>query len=409
MVIEQEHSNPLLVRTLEIGHPQTLLWQTRETAPVTTNWEPDPPLGRLLDAMLAVASDLSLSVVLRRIVESATALVDAQYGALGVIGPEGQLAEFVNHGLDDDTVAKIGTLPEGKGILGRLISDPEPLRLRDLTQHPDSYGFPPHHPPMRSFLGVPIRVRDRVFGNLYLCEKRSADEFTAEDEALAITLALAAGVAIENARLYGQLQELVVIEDRERIARDLHDKVIQQLFATGMSLQAAHRLVTDDGVAHRLTQAVDDLDTTIREIRNTIFALHPPVTGLRTELVAVVGELDERLGVRIALHVEGPIDQSIPRAIAEHVPSVIREAVTNAARHGQAKAIDILIRADADCTVRVVDDGGGVRAGGEETAGSGQGLANLAHRAESLGGSVVLEHHHDGGTILEWKVPLDPR
>ncbi|MBK5289252.1 MAG: GAF domain-containing protein, partial [Acidimicrobiia bacterium] len=254
--------------------------------------------------MLAVASDLSLSVVLRRIVESATVLVDAQYGALGVIGADGHLSEFVNTGLDDATTAAIGHLPEGKGILGRLITDPGPLRLRDLSQHPDSSGFPPNHPPMHSFLGVPIRVRDEVFGNLYLCEKRSADQFTVEDEMLAITLASAAGVAIENARLHERLQTVAVLEDRERIARDLHDKVIQQLFATGMSLQGAERAVEDDALARRLAQAVDDLDNTIREIRNTIFALHAPTVGLHTELGAVVAELNDRLNAVVTLHVE---------------------------------------------------------------------------------------------------------
>jgi signal transduction histidine kinase len=377
---------------------------------VTEAWDAGAPLSRLLDAVLAVASDLSLSVVLRRIVESATSLVDAQYGALGVIGPDGRLSEFVNTGLDDATVAKIGPLPLGRGVLGRLVTHPEPLRLRDIAEHPDSFGFPPHHPPMHSFLGVPIRVRDEVFGNLYLCEKRSAPEFTDEDEALAITLASAAGVAIENARLHGQLQELVVLEDRERIARDLHDKVIQQLFATGMSLQGAARLADDEGVARRLNQAVDDLDTTIREIRNTIFALHSPTIGLRAELITVVAELDERLGVTSRLHVEGPIDRSIAPEIADHVPTVIREAVSNAARHGKAHTIDILVRADADCTVRVADDGAGMAADvtpGTPTDSGGHGLANLDHRARSLGGTLSVSPRPVGGTILEWTVPLD--
>ena len=377
---------------------------------MTGGWQSETPLPRLLDAMLAVASGLSLPVVLRRIVESATVMVDAKYGALGVIGSDGTLSEFVNTGLDAAAVARIGSLPEGHGILGRLIVDPKPLRLRDLSMHPDSFGFPPHHPPMHSFLGVPIRVRDEVFGNLYLCEKQSAEEFTPEDETLAITLASAAGVAIENARLHERLQAAVLLEDRERIARDLHDKVIQQLFATGMSLQAAERTVDDDAVARRLTQAVDDLDTTIREIRNTIFALHAPTVGLHSDLAAVIAELNDRLGIVATLHVEGPIDQAIPPAIARQLIPVVREAVTNAHRHGHALTVEVMVRADADCTVRVVDDGRALdEPAADPAAGGGDGLVNLTQRAEELGGILTLDSRPDGGMIFEWRVPLDPR
>ncbi len=377
---------------------------------MTGGWQSETPLPRLLDAMLAVASGLSLPVVLRRIVESATVMVDAQFGALGVIGTDGGLSEFVNTGLDAAAVARIGSLPEGHGILGRLIVDPEPLRLRDLSMHPDSFGFPPHHPPMHSFLGVPIRVRDEVFGNLYLCEKQSAEEFTPEDETLAITLASAAGVAIENARLHERLQAAVLLEDRERIARDLHDKVIQQLFATGMSLQAAERTVADDAVARRLNQAVDDLDTTIREIRNTIFALHAPTVGLHSDLAAVIAELNDRLGIVATLHVEGPIDQAIPPTIARQLIPVVREAVTNAHRHGHALTAEVMVRVDADCTVRVVDDGRVLNEPSADAPESGgEGLVNLTQRAEELGGILTLDPRPDDGMIFEWRVPLDPR
>ncbi len=359
--------------------------------------------------MLAVASDLSLPVVLRRITESATALVDAKYGALGVIGPDGDLTEFVNTGIEPEEVARIGSLPQGRGILGRLITHPAPLRLLDLTLHPDSFGFPPGHPPMTSFLGVPIRVRDAVFGNLYLCEKQSGAEFTVEDETLAVTLASAAGVAIENARLHERLQSVVLLEDRERIARDLHDKVIQQLFATGMSLQSAERLTNDDAVIRRIDQAVDDLDTTIREIRNTIFALHAPTIGLHAELTAVVAEINERLGACATLHTEGPIDQAVPVSVAYHLTAVVREAITNAQRHGDAAHIDLLIRVDADCTLRISDDGTGIKAGFDSLVDQGgQGLANLRDRAQQLGGTCTVAGNPTGGMTLEWSVPLDP-
>jgi signal transduction histidine kinase len=357
----------------------------------------------MLDAVIAVASDLSLPIVLRRIAESATTLVDARYGALGVLDDTGGLADFVTVGVDDATIASIGSLPEGKGILGRLIVDPRPLRLADLAAHPDSYGFPPNHPPMRSFLGVPILVRGKVFGNLYLCEKRGADEFTATDEALAIALAVVAGVSIENARLHARLQNLVVLEDRERIARDLHDKVIQRLFATGMSLQALQPRVADPGSARRLDEAIDELDLTIREIRNTIFALHAPTTGLAAELAALIAELRERLGITIDLRVEGPLELVVPSTVAEHLTPVVREAVTNVARHAQASRVDVHIDVGAEITVRVIDDGIGMPA----VADRGEGLANLEHRAAAAHGTCTAVARPEGGTVLTWRAPLD--
>src|SRR5476651_146905 len=189
-------------------------------------------IRRLLEAVAAMSSDLSLPVVLRRIVVSACELVEAQYAALGVLGPgtnveQIRLIEFITEGADDKVVRRIGHYPVGRGILGVLIRDPRPLRLHDLASDPRSYGFPDGHPPMGSFLGVPIRIQGRVFGNLYLTEKRGGGDFTAGDEEMVIGLAGAAGVAIENARLRERVSELAVLEDRERIARDLHDTVIQ--------------------------------------------------------------------------------------------------------------------------------------------------------------------------------------
>src|SRR5215204_6183134 len=204
-------------------------------------------LRQLLDAVLTIGLDLDLPAMLRRIIGSAVDLVDATYGALGVLDETGtRLSQFITVGIEEEDHHKIGHLPEGHGILGLLIVDAKPLRLPDLTEHPDSFGFPPHHPPMRSFLGVPIRVRDEVFGNLYLTDKTSAEVFNDVDEELIVGLAGAAGVAIENARLARRVHELAVVEDRERIARDLHDTVIQRLFATGMSLQSSVGVVRSD-------------------------------------------------------------------------------------------------------------------------------------------------------------------
>jgi signal transduction histidine kinase len=228
---------------------------------------------RLTDAVLAVASESSLPVVLRRIVERACELTDARYGALGVLGPDGTLSEFLHAGLDERAVAAIGDPPKGNGILGLLIVEPEPLRLDDLGAHVDSFGFPPHHPPMHTFLGVPIRVRGDVFGNLYLTEKRSGEPFTAHDERQCMVLATAAGAAIENSRRQSLERDLAVSEDRERIARDLHDSVIQRLYAAGMGLQGIRRRIVEPAVAERVSGVIDALDDTIREIRSVIFAV----------------------------------------------------------------------------------------------------------------------------------------
>ena len=191
-------------------------------------------LRRLMDAVLMIEADIELADLLRHIVEEAVNLVDARYGALGVLNEERtRLDQFITVGLGDDEERAIGPRPTGRGVLGLLITEPEPLRLGHLSAHPESYGFPDGHPPMNSFLGVPIRVRtdDVVWGNLYLTEKRGADQFSDEDEALAEALALAAGIAIENARLHDRVRVISVLDDRDRIAMSLHDTVIQRLFA----------------------------------------------------------------------------------------------------------------------------------------------------------------------------------
>ena len=367
----------------------------------------DDRLQQLLDAVVAVAADLSLPIVLRRIVESGCALVDARYGALGVIGDDGTLTDFITVGIDFDTVERIGAPPQGKGILGLLIVEPQPIRLKNLSDHPDSYGFPPDHPPMESFLGVPIRVRDAVFGNLYLCEKTSADEFTDEDEELVVALASAAGVAIDNARLHGRLQEIAVLEDRERIARDLHDTVIQRLFATGMALQAVARLAIKPEVIERINQCVDDLDTTIRDIRSTIFALEATPReaerGLRSSILALTGEAAPALGFEPQVRFSGAIDALVSEGVADHLVASLREALTNVARHAHATQVIVTVEVD-DYTIcmRVLDDGVGVPADGHR----GWGLRNLADRAEALGGSLKLSAGEQRGTVLEWRVPL---
>ncbi|WP_407940007.1 sensor histidine kinase [Micromonospora tarapacensis] len=526
-------------------------------------------LRALLDAVVGIGTDLDLRSTLQRIVQSACDLAGARYGALGVIGPDRLLHDFITHGISPDLHAQIGDLPHGRGVLGLLIDDPKPLRMPDITQHPRSYGFPPNHPPMHTFLGVPVRIRDQVFGNLYLAEKQGGAQFTEDDEEIVVALAAAAGVAIENARLYAlayrrerwlaataeitslllgevrrtdaltlvarrarevaeaelalvllydeeaehftvevidgagaqgralvgtvlpaadtsfagpvaqgrhdsvddlahaapwpamlhtgpavisplatadtlhgvlviahsadhggatdddvtllgsfagqaalamerargqeEREQLVVLEDRERIARDLHDVVIQRLFATGLQLQSAVPLTARPEVAKRINTAVDDLDTTIKDIRRTIFELRTPMSAaLRTEIREAVEAAAEALGFRPRLELTGPIDSAVPDAVRPDLTAVLREALSNAVRHAAASRLSVAVRVDAArVTVAVTDDGVGC-----DPAAARGGLVNLRERAERHGGGFEIRPAEPHGTELHWSVPL---
>ena len=366
-------------------------------------------LRALVDAVLTIGADLSLPAMLRRIAEAGAALVDARYAALGVLDERGRgLSEFVYTGLDADEAAAIGHLPEGHGILGLLILEPQPLRLPDLGAHPDSFGFPPEHPPMRSFLGVPVRSHGEVFGNLYLTEKQGAPEFSEEDEALMVALAAAAGIAIENARLHGRARDLTLLEDRGRIAADLHDTVIQRLFATGLALQGTIRAVSPPAAAERIEEAVANLDETIRQIRSTIFALQAPRTaegGLRAEVLALATESSSSLGFEPHVRLEGPLDAAVGSSLGHELLSVAREALSNVVRHAHAGRVDMRLAAGGgQLILEVSDDGVGP---GEAHRAEGRGLPNMARRAEAAGGKLEVEPGPGGrGTTVRWSVPL---
>ncbi len=356
-----------------------------------------------------MSSDLSLPVVLRRIVTSACELVDAQYAALGVLGPgtnvdQIRLIEFITEGADAETIRRIGHYPIGRGILGVLIREPRPLRLHDLASHLQSYGFPEGHPPMRSFLGVPVRIEDRVFGNLYLTEKRGGGDFTTGDEQMVIGLAGAAGVAIENARLQERVRELAVLEDRERIARDLHDTVIQRLFATGLGLQAVTHMTAKPEVATRIQQAVDDLDATIRDIRGVIFALQAHERGeqsLRVQVLGLATDMKAAMGFEPRVHFDGPVDAAIDEVLARDLLAVLRELLSNVAHHAGATSADVYLLAGSEIILRVEDDGRGPGPARE----GGRGLKNLEARARAHGGSFALAPKEWRGSLAEWRVP----
>jgi signal transduction histidine kinase len=368
----------------------------------------------LLEAVVAIGSDLDLPATLRRIVEAGTHLADARYGALGVLDPtRTSLAEFITVGVDEETRARIGDPPKGHGVLGLLIHDPRPLRLTDVRDHAESFGFPPGHPQMRSFLGVPISVRGEVFGNLYLTDKRSAEVFTDIDEELVVALASAAGVAIDNARLHARVRDLVLLEDRERIAMDLHDTVIQQLFAVGLSLQGTLRLLDDVDVARRVELAVADLDSTIKRIRSTIFALDSPsapaARSLRRDVLDVASEMRPALGFDPRVSFEGPVDTVTRDRLVDEVVTVVREALSNVARHAHADRVDVRVDVDGDAlVVEVTDNGSGLPAPPAETSTTGHGLRNLRARADRLGGTFSVRSGAERGLTLKWCVPLPP-
>jgi signal transduction histidine kinase len=364
-------------------------------------------LRRLVDAVLIMEADIELPLLLRHLVEEACSLVGARYGALGVLNESRtDLEQFVTVGLSDAAEQAIGPRPAGRGVLGVLITDPVPLRLTDLGVHPDRYGFPANHPPMKSFLGVPVRVRSQVYGNLYLTDKVGAQDFSDEDEALAEALALATGIAIENARLHDRVRMLSVIDDRDRIARDLHDRVIQRVFAVGMSLQGAARLPERDQIVERVNKAVDDLDATVTEIRTAIFELgeSPMPGGLRRSAVELTKEMASSLGMRPEIIFQGPIDNAVPQHVADHVLAVLREALTNVGKHAQATRCTVTISVADDVILEVSDNGAGIRI--PLADGAGLGLVNLRSRAEKLKGSFEVQVNEEGGTRLLWRVPF---
>ena len=532
-------------------------------------------LRLLLDAVVAIAGDLSLDSVLRRIVESAAQLVDSEYAALGVLGAgsDRRLQAFVTHGISGEQRARIGDPPLGHGILGLLIDRPEPLRLHDIAEHPASFGFPAEHPPMRSFLGVPIRIRDKVFGNLYLTEKRGGGDFTEQDEAIVVALGAAAGVVIENARLYAEgirreqwleataeitaeitasllgpvtrdealqtvadrareiaradvgcvalrsgedlevqivsvapgmvrpnvevflktslagmvvstgeplvvedvrrdsrveapgpdwpavgpailvplstadgvegvltlgwtpenaagfhdvdvelpqrfaeqaalalqverarhdKERLAVFEDRDRIGRDLHDLVIQRLFAIGLSLENTVRRVEKPDVAQRVAAAVDDIDSTIKDIRRSIFALSAAHESpdLRRTVNEIVERAAEALGFSPTLRILGPVNAGIDDRVAPELLAVLGESLSNVVRHAEAGRVDVMLQIGDTLTLTVADDGKGIATGGRRS-----GLQNMQERAEHLGGCCKVESAPGSGTTVTWEVP----
>ena len=361
-------------------------------------------LHALVDAILLIEADANLTTLLETIVQRATVLVGARYGALGVLERDGvTLANFITHGLDDQQRSLIGALPHGDGVLGEVIRLGQPLRVDDLATHPRRSGFPAHHPPMNQFLGVPVVVEDgTVFGNLYLTDNLTGEPFSAEDEDLLAGFGRAAGLVIDQATLRNQLRELTIAEERERLARDLHDTVIQRLFGIGLSLQMTLPSALDETVRSRIDQALDELNETIRDIRTTIFEIdrdHGNIESLEGRVKSLTSEVASRLGVPVQVTTTTALDDLVSSSCALHTVQALREILANVVRHAHAKSVEVELSVDEGMLLLEVRDDG---VGFTMSDVGGHGLGNLASRAHDLGGECYVESKVGHGTKVRW-------
>jgi signal transduction histidine kinase len=368
---------------------------------------------RLIEAGMTLASELSLDAVLLRIVELAVDLTGARYGALGVLTPDGRsIEEFITVGITAEERAALGDPPTGHGLLGALIREARPLRIPNIGADPRSVGFPPNHPPMKSLLGAPITGRGKVFGNIYLTDKQDAEAFDEEDERVLVVLATQAAVAVENARLYDEtersgreLQRLQVLEERERIGKELHDGVIQSLFAVGMHLQGLATATGDDNISRNLESAVEDIDYAIRDLRNYIFGLRPGILAdrqLDQALKEMATDFATRSGVVTVVDVDADAASRLTSR-ASDVVQIVREALSNVGRHGAATTCRVSVeRNAAGLVIEVDDDGQGFDV---ELTRSGMGLQNLQERVGSLGGVFQIESTPGEGTTVRATFP----
>jgi signal transduction histidine kinase len=377
--------------------PQPVAWP-----PVTTQIPVDR-LKALTEAAATVVGTAQLENLLGRLVETARETTGARYVALGVIGEHKTLTEFVHRGIDEGTVAMIGHLPEGRGVLGTLIRDRTTIRLERLSDHPDSVGFPEHHPPMESFLGVAVGTADMAYGNLYLTEKDGG--FTEEDEVLVGALAAIAGSAVETTRLRSRLERLAVIEDRQRIGRDLHDSIIQDLFATGLELQGWAARAGAEAVSEQLDHAVDRIDAIIDALRRVVSDLGR--SGERSTFEEAlrlhVGQLARPHDSAVVVTVE-PMDIDFGVDLTDAILPIVGEAVSNALRHSDSAVVEVVVELLADrLLVSVIDQGNGFD---PSTVERGMGLGNLEARAQRLGGKLSVRSVVGAGTVVEVVLPV---
>jgi signal transduction histidine kinase len=368
-----------------------------------------PPALEALDAAIrGISGVLDVGQVLQLIVDRVRALVAAQYAALGIVDEAGLITQFVTSGITAEEREAIGALPRGHGLLGLIIRENRSYRIADIASHPESYGFPPNHPPMHSFLGAPATVRGKVVGRLYLTNKRGAAEFSADDQALVETFAQHAAIAIDNARLYEQVQRLAVVDERDRISRELHDSVIQSIYAVTLSLDDVPELAREAPVeaGERVDEAIDTLHGVIRDIRNFIFGLRPLLLdsgGLADGLRTLADELRRNTATEVEILGDEP--DGLPMEIVAEVLAIAREALANVARHSGATHASVSLATPGDAVrLEIADDGRGLKPGAV-AAGGHHGLANMRKRAEVLGGSFDIGSADGEGTRVIVVIP----
>jgi signal transduction histidine kinase len=365
-------------------------------------------LRELSAAVLAVASHRSVTDVLRTIVAAARRLLDARYAALGLPDANGGFAEFLADGISDEQWAAIGELPRQHGLLGVMLRDPHPVRLVDIRAHPDFGWWPPAHPVLHDFLGVPIVAGDEILGELFLADKNAPTGFTEQDEELLAVLAAHAAIAIVNARLYERSRELSIMEERHRIARELHDSVTQKLFSLRLTAEAAATVVGDGEAASQLAVVRQLASEATDELRAITVGLRPADLagdGLATALRKQAELLDRVHGATVAFR--GCPVPRLGAAREEAVYRIAQEALHNALRHGSPARVDIeLSTSDSSVTLVVADDGSGFdAAGASRSAQRRLGLASMRERATAVGGTLRVNSRRGKGTTVRLEVP----
>ncbi len=367
-------------------------------------------LAALSKAAMAIAGELSLDRVLQQIVDSARELIGAQYAALGVPNAEGLLEAFIYSGLSAEDAAHIPHLPRGYGLLGAIIREQRPIRLGHISDDPRSVGFPPGHPEMDSFLGIPILAGDDPVGNLYFTNKQGAAEFTLDDERLVVMFAAHAAIAIQNARLYEQVGRLAVLEERTRIGMDLHDGIIQSIYAVGLTLESVRLVLPEDPqeADQLLGVAIEGLNDAIRDIRNFILDLRPQrfAGDLSEALARLKREFQANTAVPVTLTVTPEAVQGLPTAVSRALFLTSQESLANVARHARATEVHVRIeRSEAAVRLTVADNGRGFDPAIEAQA-TGHGLANMRTRAEELRGNFTIESSPGKGTTIQLVLPV---
>jgi signal transduction histidine kinase len=367
-------------------------------------------LAAMDTATRGIAGVLDLDRVLQLITDRVRELAHARYAALGIFDQEGGIERFITSGISRTDRERIGAPPHGQGLLGVIGREAHPIRVHDIATDPRRYGLPPNHPPMHSLLGVPIGAKGRSIGRLYLTDKQPSGDFIEDDERLVEMFALHAGIAIENARLHEQVQRLAIVEERERIGRDLHDGIIQTIYAVGLSLEDVPDLMTEepDEARARVERAIDSLDQSIRDIRNFIFGLRPELleqAGLVGGLAALADEFRVNSMVDVELDTVGAEETDLPPEMVGQLLSIAREALSNIARHSKATQGSVHVEiAEGSVKLIISDNGVGFDPGSPRGAGH-QGLVNMRARASSVGARLQVESESGLGTRIIVDVP----